>query len=170
MQAVGQTMPTLTNTAPGELAQAVGLVFETMLGLEAIVGDPDAGGAAAELPTRADLMTAAVYLGGKYRGAVLIHCLPLQACAFAGRFLSANPPESVDDEVLDVLGELANMVAGNLPYASLPGSVLSVPSVFEGPAAKLRICGSRAAGRTSFLTPSGPFWVTMVAASDSPPR
>jgi CheY-specific phosphatase CheX len=153
-------MPTPAGSETGELAEAVGRVFETMLGLQAGIGGED-------LPACPDLMTAAVYLSGKHRGAVLIHCLPPQACAFAGRFLSSAPPHSVDDEVFDILGELTNMVAGNLPCALLPGTVLSVPSVFEGPATKLRVCGSHGADRTAFRTPSGPFWVTMVATGGS---
>jgi hypothetical protein len=80
---------------------------------------------------------------------------------------TSAPPHSVDDEVFDILGELTNMVAGNLPCALLPGTVLSVPSVFEGPANRLRVCGSHGADRTAFLTPSGPFWVTMVATGES---
>ncbi len=49
-----------------------------------------------------------------WNGAVLLECDRRQACRFAGRFLSMDPPETVDDVVRDVLGELANMIGGNL--------------------------------------------------------
>lgn len=153
-------MPTLTQHGAAQLAEAVGHVFETMLGLKA-------GPGAGELPVSDDLVTAAVYLSGRHRGAVLIHCLATQACEFAGRFLSVAAPSLADDEVLDVLGELTNMVAGNLPCTLLPGTLLSVPSVFEGPARRLRICGSHGAERTPFVTVSGPFWVTTVSTGPS---
>lgn len=146
-----------------DLAHAVCRVFETMLGLKA-------GPSAEALPSCAELMTAAVYLSGRHRGAVLIHCLPPQACAFAARFLSIATPGLVDDEVLDVLGELTNMVAGNLPCTLVPGTLLSIPSVFEGPAARLRVCGSHGAERAAFRTVSGPFWVTMVSTSGAAHR
>jgi CheY-specific phosphatase CheX len=147
-----------------ELAQVVGLVFETMLGLEVFeaAGTFSAHLPAAPFPEHAELMTAAVYLSGKHRGAVLIHCAAPLACELAGRFLSVDPPGGVDDDVLDVLGELTNMVAGNLRCTLLPGTYLSIPSVMEGPPSKLRVCQSRGADRAAFLTVAGPFWVTMV--------
>src|SRR5258707_14945843 len=108
-----------------ELAQIVGSVFETMLRLETEMG--------ADAPPHApDMLTAAVYLTGNFRGAILMHCLPQQACAFAGQFLSKEPHAEIDDEVRDVLGELTNMIAGNLKCTFLPGTHLSIPSVMQG--------------------------------------
>ena len=59
-------------------------------------------------------MTSAVQLTGEWNGAVLLECDRGQACRFAARFLSIDLPDAVDDVVRDVLGELANMIGGNL--------------------------------------------------------
>jgi chemotaxis protein CheX len=150
-------MPTEIKIGPhvDELAQIVGSVFETMLRLETALGE-DAP------PHATDMLTAAVYLTGNYRGAILIHCLPRQACAFAGQFLSKEAHPEINDEVRDVLGELANMIAGNLKCTFLPGTHLSIPSVIEGPLSALRVCGGQPQERIGFASGTGPFWISAV--------
>jgi len=140
--------------APEELNQVVSMVFETMLKLEAQ--------SSLELPPpRGEMVTAAVFLTGAYRGAVLVHCPPWQACGFAAQYSGTTPPSQVDDDVLDVMGELANMVAGNLKSTLLPGTHLSIPSVTQGADSVPRLCGGRPIQRAGFQTPLGPVWVTM---------
>lgn len=139
---------------PVELALVVESVFATMLRLEVQQTQ--------EIPPpRTEMVTAAVYLTGAYQGAVLLHCPPWPACGFAGQFLKRTPPSAVDDDVLDVMGELANMIAGNLKSTLTPGTYLSIPSVSQGPDATLRLCGTRPLQRSGFQTPLGPVWVTM---------
>ena len=58
-------------------------------------------------------------------------CLPRQACRFAGSFLGMPPPDVVTGEVRDVLGEVANMIAGNLKCTLQPGLRISLPLVGE---------------------------------------
>src|SRR5579862_6934401 len=112
---------------PGELAQIVESVFETMVGLE--VNEA----AAPWFPGR-DRLTASVHMAGEWNGAVLIECNRGQACRFAGRYLSIDTLDSVDDVVCDVLGELANMVGGNLKCVLAQGLMLSMPAVVDGSA------------------------------------
>ncbi len=90
-----------------DLAQIVQSVFDTMLGLEA---------AQSETPwfRGSDRLTALVHLSGAWTGAVLLECTRGQACCFASRFLSLDKLSSVDDIVRAVLGELTNMIGGNL--------------------------------------------------------
>jgi CheY-specific phosphatase CheX len=78
-------------------------------------------------------------------------------------FLKRTPPSAVDDDVLDVMGELANMVAGNLKCSLLPGTHLSIPTVTQGPDSAMRLCGTRPIQRSSFETQLGPVWVTLFA-------
>ena len=91
----------------GELAQIVECVFRTMVRLEVSESDqpwiPDG-----------DRLTATIHLAGDWKGALALECGCKQACAFAARFLSMEKPEAVNDVVRDVLGELANMIGGNL--------------------------------------------------------
>ena len=140
--------------APSELAQVVESVFQTMMHIDVEQS--------LDVPTpRGEMVTAAVYLTGSFQGAVLLHCPPWQACGLAAEFLNKTPSSSVDDDVLDVMGELANMVAGNLKCTLLPGTHLSIPSVTQGSDSALRLCGTRPIQRSAFRTPLGPVWVTM---------
>lgn len=152
-------MPTETNVklVPAELTQIVVSVFETMMGLD--VGEvgtlwfPGTG-----------RLTAAVHLQGDWTGAVLFECTQAQACQFAGRFLSMDPPESVDDVVRDVLGELANMIGGNLKCVLSPKIRLSMPSVVDGSDYSLRICRVVEKTQIAFRSDQGPFWITILTA------
>jgi chemotaxis protein CheX len=113
-------------------------------------------------PGPAGLVTAAVYLTGQWEGAIFVHCHPPQACDFAGRFVGMPPPETVDDDVRDVMGELANMIAGNLKCTFCPGIRVSVPSVVDGRGYALRVCGGYVVCEAGFDTAAGPVWVTLI--------
>jgi chemotaxis protein CheX len=107
------------------LAQIAESVFATMMNLEVGQGGTPwfPGG---------NRLTSALHLAGDWNGAVLLECDREQACRFAGRFLSMDPPDTLDDVVRDVLGELANMIGGNLKCVLTPGIRLSMPSVVDG--------------------------------------
>ena len=140
---------------PSELAQIVESVFGTMMGLEAgECGEP-------WFPS-GDRLTAAVHFAGDWNGAVLVECDREQACRFAGRFLSMDPPDTVDDVVRDVLGELANIIGGNLKCVLTRGIRLSMPSVVDGSDYSLRVCGAEVRERLSFQCAEGLFWITVL--------
>jgi chemotaxis protein CheX len=140
---------------PSELTQIVESVFGTMLSLEtAESGTP-------WFPS-ADRLTAAVHMAGDWNGVVLLECDRRQACCFAGRFLSMDPPEAVDDVVRDVLAELANMIGGNLKCVLTRGIRLSMPSVVDGSDYSLRVCGAEVRERLALQCAEGLFWVTIL--------
>lgn len=147
---------------PGEVAQIVDSVFTTMLGLRTC----ECGSGWRPGPGR---LTATVQLAGVWNGAVAVECGPEQACQFAGRFLSIHPPDRVDDVVRDVLGELANMIGGNLKCVVTDGVLLSLPSVVDG-ACDRRCdgagCSPASSRRLAFECAAGTFWVS-VSESDS---
>ncbi len=143
-------------TSTGVLAQIVESVFTTMMSLEVSSSD-------AHWRPAGDRLTSFVHLTGAWNGAVLLDCNPRQACQFAGRILSMDTPEAVDDDVRDVLGELANMIGGNLK-GSMAGAIsLSMPTVMEGRDYDLRICGSQVLERVALQCADGHFWVTVIA-------
>jgi chemotaxis protein CheX len=108
-------------------------------------------------------LTGAVYLAGAWKGAVLLECDHRQAAIFTGRLMAVPTPAEIDDDVRDTIGELVNMLGGNLKSVLPHGVYLSLPSVIEGGNYSLRICGIKAAGeRRAYSSPAGVFWITLV--------
>jgi hypothetical protein len=101
---------------------------------------------------------------GDWNGAVMLECNQGQACRFAGRFLSKAPADAVDDVVRDVLGELANMIGGNLKSVLTREIHITMPSVVDGSDYSLRVCGAEVRDRMAFECAEGLFWVTTVRA------
>jgi chemotaxis protein CheX len=141
------------------LAQIVKSVFVTMMNLEV---SPTSDTAA---PV-GDRLTSFVQLTGDWNGAVVLECSRRQACQFAGLILSMDPPDVVDDDVRDVLGELANMIGGNMKSEMATGIRLSMPTVMDGSDYDLRICGSEVKERSGFECSEGRFWVTVLATKE----
>jgi len=138
------------------LAQIVKSVFSTMMGLDASVSDMP-------FHPHGSRLTSSVHLTGGWNGAVIFDCNVLQACQFAGLMLAMDSPEAVDDDVRDVLGELVNMIGGNLKSVMAPGVRLSMPTVMEGNDYEVRLCGSEILERLGFQSDHGIFWVTVLA-------
>ena len=158
---------TQVQVSPDELAQIVESVFAAQLGTEVMRCDapwfPDGDG-----------LTAAVHMTGSWNGTVLFECSRRQACQFTGNFIGVAlqegpiPPEEVDDVVRDTLGEMVNMIGGNLKCVLAPGIELSMPSVTEDSGCWLRVRGMEVRERLAFESVEGPFWITvLVTASDN---
>jgi len=108
----------------------------------------------------AEVVTASVYLAGEWRGAVLVECARPQAYAFTSRFMGVEAPAL--DDMRDTMGEIANMLAGNLKSVLPRGVGLSMPSVVEGTDYSLRVCGGNSVERIAFSSPIGEFCVTLI--------
>jgi chemotaxis protein CheX len=148
----------IQNQAPifrEEIAQTVAPIFETMMGLEVIVTDRP-------WQTEHRRVASSVHLTGSWSGMILLEVSPEQACFFAGRFLSIDTPDAIDDDVRDVLGELANMIGGNLKSAVVPDATLSLPEVVDGCNYSVRHCGATVAARHAFESEAGVFWVSFI--------
>ncbi len=150
-----------------EIAEIVESVFGTMLDLQVFRW------AEPWLPDK-DRITSSVHLTGDWCGAVLLECTRSQARRFCSRFLAAGEmrPEDceygtsggLDDVARDVLGELANMIGGNLKCVLTRGTRLSMPSVVDGDYS-LRICGGAIQERLAFRCDEGVFWITVVTTA-----
>jgi len=83
---------------------------------------------------RAGEFTALVGLAGSLCGVLSIRCTDQAARIMAGKMLDI-PPEEVDNDSWDALGEIANMIAGNFK-GKLSGvgnhCMLSVPTIIVG--------------------------------------
>ncbi len=137
------------------VTQIVESVFITMMNLEVFPSE-------APWVPAPDRWTSAVHLSGAWNGAMLFECAPWQACRFAGLFLSMDPPETVNDDVRDVLGELANMIGGNLKSALAMGLSLSMPRVLAGDDYRVLVGECEVQDRLAFECALGPFWVTLL--------
>ncbi|MDO9043202.1 MAG: chemotaxis protein CheX [Desulfocapsaceae bacterium] len=87
-------------------------VFSTMLMMDLVVGDP-VDGAGGEVESN---ITAMLGLGGDIRGMLAVHCPAAVAMAITGGFLGVDVDE-LNEDVKDAIGEIANMIAGNLKTA-----------------------------------------------------
>lgn len=147
--------PFSLNIYRDDLGRIVQSVFRTMMDLDAAVSP-------APWNPAPDTITSAVHFVGEWRGAALVECAAGPACQFAARFMGIEMPAAIDDDVRDVMGELANMVAGNLKSLLPRGVDLSMPSVVEGSDYTVRVCGSNAVERMNFASDVGDFRVTLI--------
>ncbi len=147
----------------GELAQIVEYVFRTMVCLEVSESGKS-------WSPGSDQLTATIHLAGDWNGVLALGCDCKLACAFAARFLSTEKPEIVDDVVRDVLGELANMIGGNLKCVLAGGLRLSMPSVVDGADHNLRVCRAGTRERLVFECAEGVFSVAVLREERLRPR
>jgi chemotaxis protein CheX len=90
-----------------------------------------------------DGVMALVGIAGSWTGTGRLMCSPTLARALAGSFLMSTF-DSVDEEVLDAMAEIANMVVGNFKNMleeELGPLLLSVPTVIFGKNYKTRSVG-----------------------------
>jgi len=93
--------------------------------------------------------------------------LEVQARLWTSRLMSIPVPDTFTDDVRDAMGEIVNMVGGNLKSVLPHGVALSMPSVVQGRSYSLRVCGSNLVHHQAFVTADGPFWVTLVEVPES---
>ena len=135
-------------------------IFSTMLGIEARAVEHAEGG------NPAHMVVGAVHFAGPWKGVLLLECPPLAASAFTAKLTGISPPDSVDDDVRDAVGEIASMVAGNLKAILPPGTVLSAQTVVEGSSFTLKVCGENDSLKLEFDSSAGPFSLSLVQKID----
>lgn len=102
-------------------------VFETMLGLSIV----DCGDCAEELSS-GQVSMATICISGGWNGIVVLQCTRKIADKVAQVMFQMDAESISSDETKDALGEIINMIGGNLK-ALLPGpSSLSLPNVVLG--------------------------------------
>lgn len=141
------------------VSQIIENVFQTMMGMEVRLVDTP-------FPPAGELITAVVSLAGTWKGAVLVECGLEGALLFTSRMLGVDLPASLNDDVRDALGELANMVGGNLKSV-LPGGVgLSLPTVVWGQDYRMQICRAGKMSRWVFESDEVTFAVGLVEVTE----
>ena len=107
-------------------------------------------------------LTAAVQFTGENRGSVLLQCSPEQAQFFT-RCMMAGEEGPHDEEIVhDVLGEVANIVGGNVKSLLSPGGAMSTPIVVAGSDYTAHVCQRNSSQTLEFESEAGNFCVTLV--------
>jgi chemotaxis protein CheX len=100
-------------------------------------------------PDGGDVTVGCVTVAGEWQGKVLLAC-PARLARMAASAMFALPAAQLDDEqVADALGELTNMIAGNVK-SLIPGpSRLSMPTVTVGAPSAAPMPGAALLGTVS---------------------
>lgn len=112
------------------LAEITKGVFSTMVMLDIEAGEP----LAEPVVSFHETMTSMVGLAGSYSGILAVHCPKNLALRIASSMLGIEVTD-IDDDVNDAMGEIANMVGGDVKHLFSPkGSDinLSIPTVIYG--------------------------------------
>jgi chemotaxis protein CheX len=110
------------------------------------------------------LVTGRVQIVGAWDGAVMLVCPAPLACTLAQQMFRADSPPTVD-EVRDALGELTNMIAGNVK-ALLPGpSQIVLPVVTVGSDDHVNVLDNSAVTTVAFTCDGQPLLVTLLRGS-----
>lgn len=109
-------------------------------------------------------VTSCIQIDGAWHGAVVLQCpLTLARTLTAAMFQADAAPEL--GEVFDALGELANMLGGNVK-ALLPGpSRISLPAVAVGSDYQLSVVGTSTVTSLAFSCDGHPLRVTLLQQS-----
>jgi chemotaxis protein CheX len=109
--------------------QIIGIVQDVW---SSFTGKAIATGSEAAAGETGDVAVGRVLIRGRWRGCVLLAC-PARLARAAAAAMFDRPAEALtDDEVADALGELTNMIGGNVK-SLLPGpSQLSMPAATVG--------------------------------------
>ena len=132
-------------------------VWSSFLGMDL---EADPLGAGAEMPA-GRTVTGCVHVTGEWRGSIFLECGADLAQAAAEAMFAAEPGTLSHDEVSDALGELTNMIGGNIKSLLPAPSALSVPSVAEGESYTVRVPGAVRVEHVPLLSPGGPLSVSI---------
>lgn len=143
-----------------EIIAATQDVFSTMLMLD-VAGEEVSAQGRKVIQSN---ITSMIGLGGGIRGLLAVHCPAQVALSITSQFLGMEV-EELDDDVKDAIGEIANMVAGNLKISFADAGVkieLAIPTSVIGES--FRVTGIAGATRhcISFRLESGSFWVELL--------
>jgi CheY-specific phosphatase CheX len=134
-----------------EIAQSI---WETMFALPLEAGS---GGTLGTDPA----MTGAVQIDGAWEGAVMLQCPRVLADRLTSVLFQGDGTPTPDD-VRDAMGELTNMLAGNVKALLAEPSRISLPTVALGADYELSVVGTEAVATVSFTCEGSPLTVTVL--------
>jgi chemotaxis protein CheX len=150
---------TIDNCRP-DLVQIARSVFRTMVGTLVIPSDDSSIAYDLAHQSATDRLVAIVEFSGVWNGALWLECSLAAASLFLKQMLPAGMRSSAAEDARDALGELANMLAGNLKSVLPRGIALSAPTVRDGfdYALETRYAPIE---RSCFSSTGGCVWITL---------
>ena len=106
-------------------------------------------------------VTGCVHVSGEWTGSVFLSCDVAVAAAAAEAMFAADPGSLSDEEVSDAVGELTNMVGGNIKSLLPAPSRLSVPTIAVGASGSVRVPGAVLLDRVALLSAPGPLHISI---------
>ena len=107
-----------------QIAEITRMVFDTVLGLDAVPAD-----AAAPAADGAAMLAGAVHITGAFEGTVTVSCTPALASHAAAILFDVPDGAATESDTRDALSELVNITGGNLKPLVPGPSHLSLPQV-----------------------------------------
>lgn len=121
-----------------QIAEITRMVFDTVLGLEAVPADD-----ATAATDAAGMLAGAVRISGAFEGTVTVSCTPALASHAAAILFDVPDGSATENDTRDALSELVNITGGNLKPLVPGPSKLSLPEIASGgcPAGNGRLLG-----------------------------
>ncbi len=150
---------------PEEIEQIVTSIWMSILDLPIAPASADPDG---PLPTGSRTLTGCVQFTGDFEGATVVHTTSALARRLAALMFMAEDDSLSLEEVQDALGEITNMIAGNIKPLLPRTSRISLPSVVEGEDYTMIVPGSRSVCRAAFECAGHPLLVTVQQRQEHP--
>lgn len=139
-----------------QIAEIARDVWSSFLSMEL---QPASGDPTANLTGRT--VTGCVHISGDWNGTVFLQCSAEHAQAAAEAMFMADPGSLSADEVSDALGELTNMVGGNVKGLLPTPGRLSLPSVAHGDSYTVRVPGASLLDAVTLTCEAGPVHISV---------
>ncbi|MCW2600096.1 MAG: Uncharacterized protein JWM02_1925 [Frankiales bacterium] len=94
------------------------------------------------VPIEGSSVTGCVHVSGEWGGSIFLQCPAGHAQVAAEAMFAADPGSLAAEEISDALGELTNMIGGNIKSLLPAPSTLSIPSVATGDTYTVRVPGA----------------------------
>jgi chemotaxis protein CheX len=128
-----------------DFAEVVEGVFTGMLGFPLVRTHVD------NLPEPSEArFIGTVHITGTWSGSVILECPETFGRVVAASMFGSDPADVTVDELVDVVGELANMTGGNVKALLEGDSMLSLPTVVRGSDFRVVVPGTHLARSLAF--------------------
>jgi chemotaxis protein CheX len=136
---------------------AVENIWTTMLDLPVTASEIQPGNR-----SRPTMMTGFIQITGAWQGAIKLECSEGLARRLGAILFGTDPCEITSDQVNDALGELTNIIGGDVKSLLPEPNQLSMPAVTEGTDDLFSVPGSTALAEMSFTCEGKPFQITIL--------